>query len=288
LFPSILARARFSLAKLSQMTSGSAHGPWRAPAGVPISADCSTALGKDGVLALLLGLLLAMTIAGADAHDTIDIDKANELVAAADSAADRALKASHQGNEGEMLFSLGTVLVEATDLLNRDMAAHSGQLTVNGQLLLKGFAQRNLAPHFDQALNRYLLPREQLREAIRLAPASPYAPRARFALLRASFYESFAFDPFKPLQADIRPLQQESAEAGALVPLLDDPDEKEEAAFIHAIDLAREVKLTAIAEIPSTVEKARAALRTFAQTYPDSMRAASASVVLQGLERTQQ
>jgi hypothetical protein len=246
------------------------------------------AMRKGGALGSMVGLFLLTAIAVAAAHETIDLDKVNELVAAADSATNRLRKASDQGIEGEMLFSLGAVLIEATDLLNRDMAAHSGQLTLNGQILLKGFAQRNLAPHFDEALNRYLLPRQQLQEAIRLEPAASYAPRARFALLKASFYESFAFDPFKPLHADISALQQESSEAEALVRLLADPDEKEEAGFIHAIDLAREVKLAAFAQVPSPiVAKARAALKTFAQTYPDSMRAASARVILQGLERAQ-
>lgn len=270
------------------MTSGSAYGPWHRPANKLISANSGMAMSKGAVLRLVVGLFLVMAIAGAAAHEIIDLDKASELVAAADSATDRVRKASDQGTEGEMLFSLGAVLIEATDLLNRDIAAHSGKLTLNGQILLNGFAQRNLAPHFDEALNRYLLPRQQLQEAIRLAPTASYAPRARFALLKASFYESFAFDPFKLLHADISALQQESSEAGALVRLLENPDEKEEAAFIHAIDLAREVKLGALAEIPSPiVAKARAALKTFAQTYPDSMRAASAKVILQGLERAQ-
>jgi hypothetical protein len=245
-------------------------------------------MSKGGALRLLVGLSLVMAVAGAAAHEIINLDRANELVAAADSAAERAGKASDQGTKGEMLFLLGAVLIEATDLLNRDMAAHNGELTLNGQLLLKGFAQRGLAPHFDEALNRYLLPRQQLQEAIHLAPAASYAPRARFALMRASFYESFAFDPFEPLHADISALQQESSEAEALVRLLEDPDEREEAAFIHAIDLAREVKLTANAEMRPAIEaKARAALKIFAETYPDSMRAASANVILQGLERTQ-
>jgi hypothetical protein len=266
------------------MTGGMAHGP----ANKMISANSAMAASKARVRRLLVGFFLATAIAGATAHEIIDSERANELVAAADSAADRAKRASDNGTEGEMLFSLGAVLIEATDLLNRDMAAHSGQLTLNGQLLLKGFALRNLAPHFDEALSRYLLPRQQLEEAIRLAPAASYAPLARFALLKASFYESFAFDPFKPVRADISALQKESSEAEALVRLLEDPDQREEAAFIHAIDLAREVKLTGNAEIPSTIDaKARAALKTFAETYPDSMRAASASVILQGLERAQ-
>jgi hypothetical protein len=246
------------------------------------------ATSNGGTLRFLVGLFLVMAVSGAAAHETINLDRANELVAAADSAAVRVRKASDQRTEGEMLFLLGAVLVETTDLLNRDMAAHSGQLTLNGQLLLKGFAQRNFAPHFDEALSRYLLPKQQLREAIRLAPAASYVPRARFALLKASFYESFAFDPFEPLHADISALQQESSEAEALVRLLEDPDEREEAAFIHAIDLAREVKLAANAEILSAIEaKARAALRIFAETYPDSMRAASANAILQELERAQ-
>jgi hypothetical protein len=244
---------------------------------------------KASILRWLVGLLVATATTGAAAHEIIDLDRANELVAAVETAVDRVTKASAEGSKGEMLFSLGTVLIEATGLLNRDMAAHMGQLTLNGEILLKALSQRNLVTQFDEILHRYLLPRQQLQEAIRLAPAASYVPRARFALLKASFYESFAFDPFKPLRADISGLENESSEAEALVRLLEDPDDKEEAAFIHAIDLAREVRLAAGAEISSTIlPKARAALKNFAETYPDSMRASSASVILQGFERTQQ
>jgi hypothetical protein len=268
------------------MTSGSVYGFWRRPANKLISTKSVIAMSRGAVVRLLAGLFLAAVITVAFAHEIIDLDRANQLVAAADSAADRARNVSDRATEGEMLFSLGVRLIEATDLLNRDMAAHSGELTLNGQILLRGLSQRNLAPHYEEALKRYLLPRQQLQEALRLAPAASYVPRARFALLKASFYESFAFDPFKPLHADISAIQQESSEAEALVPLLEDPDEREEAAFIHAVDLAREVKLAAKAEILSTVEaKARAALKAFAGSYPDSMRAASASVILQGLEQ---
>jgi hypothetical protein len=246
------------------------------------------AMNKAIAVRLLAGFFLAAATAGVAAHEIIDSDRANELVARADSAADRVRKASDQGTKGEMLFSLGAVLIEATDLLNRDLAAHSGQLTLNGQILLKGFAQRNLAPQYDEALSRYLIPRQQVEEAIRLAPAASFAPQARFALLKAGFYESFTIDPFKPLRADISALQKESSEAEALVRLLEDPEQREEAAFIHAIDLAREVRLAANAEISSAIgPRARAALKSFAETYPDSMRAASATVILQGLERTQ-
>ena len=135
------------------MNSGSVYGLWRRPANKLISANSVMAMSRGAVARLLAGPFLAAAITGALAHEIIDLDRANKLVAVADSAADRARKASGRASEGEMLFSLGEALIEATDLLNRDMAAHSGQLTLNGQLLLKGFAQRNLAPHFDEALN---------------------------------------------------------------------------------------------------------------------------------------
>jgi hypothetical protein len=253
-----------------------------------IWANSAMGVSKANVVRWLVGLFLAAATAGAAAHEIIDLDRANELVGAADSAAERVTTASAQGARGEALFSLGTVQIEVTDLLNRDMAAHSGQLTLNGEILLKALSEHKLAPQFDEVLHRYLLPRQHLQEAIGLAPDASYTPRARFLLVKASFYESFAFDPFKPLRADIPALEKESSEAEALVPLLADPDEKEEAAFIQAIDLAREVRLAARTENASPVEaKARAALKSFADTYPDSMRAASAAVILQGLERTQ-
>ena len=87
------------------------------------------------------------------------------------------------------------VLVEATDILNRDLAAHSGRLTVNAELMLQALAQRGLAPRLDEAIGRYRLLTTPLEEAIRLSPEAPYAPRARFALLKAHFYESFVLDP---------------------------------------------------------------------------------------------
>jgi hypothetical protein len=88
-------------------------------------------------------------------------------------------------------------LTEATVVLNRDLAAHSGRLTVNGELVLKSLAQRDMAPAFDEAIGRYRLPRASLSDAVRLAPDAPYALQARFELVKAGFYESFVIDPFE-------------------------------------------------------------------------------------------
>jgi hypothetical protein len=180
------------------------------------------------------------------------------------------------------------VLVEVTDVLNRDLAAHSGRLTVNAELLVKALAQRNTAPRFDDAIGRYRLPRTPLEDALRLSPAAPYAPHARFALLKAGFYESFVLDPFELVGMSFGELEREIAEAEALPPALLSSDDAEEAAFIHAVDLARAARLAREAPVMSEYAgKARKALAAFAEAHPDSMRAAAAGMILRSIGGTQ-
>ena len=167
---------------------------------------------------------------------------------------------------------------------NRDLAAHSGWLSFNGDSLQKSLAQRNLSPPFDDTIGRYRLPRATLEDALRLSPAAPAAPRARFALLKAGFYESFVFDPFKLVGLSADDLDRQIAEAQALAAAPLSADDAEEAAFIYAIDLTRAARLAREPEAARAyAAKARKALATFAEAYPESMRAASAVVILKGL-----
>ena len=237
---------------------------------------------------IILALLLFTVGSHTGAHETIDIDKVNDTVAANDEATARVSAAHDPGPKGEAQFALGMVLVEVTDVLNRDLAAHSGRLTVNAELLVKALAQRNTAPRFDDAIGRYRLPRTPLEDALRLSPAAPYAPHARFALLKAGFYESFVLDPFELVGMSFGELEREIAEAEALAPALLNSDDAEEAAFIHAVDLARAARLAREAQVMSEYAgKARKALAAFAEAYPDSMRAAAAGIILKSIGGTQ-
>lgn len=232
-------------------------------------------------MVFLISVLGAGTLA---AHDTIDMDRANALLAAAEEASARVKTASGTAPEGEAQFTLGTVLVEATDILNRDLAAHSGRLTVNAELLLKALSQRDLGPRFDEAIGRYRIPKAPLEEALRLSPEATYALRARFDLLKAAFYESFVLDPFEPVGIGFGVLETQIAEADALAPALSNADDAEEAAFINAIDLARAARLAPEPEARRAyVGKARTALAAFAKAYPESMRSATASMILKGI-----
>jgi hypothetical protein len=218
------------------------------------------------------------------AHETIDAEGVNAILAATDTAAARLKGAAGSAAEGEAMFALGIVQVEATAVLNRDLAAHSGQLTFNGQSLQKALARRNLAPRLDDAIGRYRLPTASLEQALHLSLARSDALRARFELLKAGFYESFVLDPFQLVGMNIDDLERQIAEAKSLASGLSIPDEAEEAAFIHAIDLARAARLVRERDVAlAYAGKARAALGAFAEAYPESMRAASAEVILKSL-----
>jgi hypothetical protein len=92
------------------------------------------------------------------------------------------------------------------------------------------------------------------------------------------------FDPFKLVGLSADDLDRQIAEAQALAAAPLGPDDAEEAAFIYAIDLARAARLAREPEAARAyAAKARKALATFAEAYPESMRAASAAVILKGL-----
>ena len=92
------------------------------------------------------------------------------------------------------------------------------------------------------------------------------------------------FDPFKLVGLSADDLDRQIAEAQALAAAALSADDAEEAAFIYAIDLARAARLAREPEAARAyAAKARKALATFAEAYPESMRAASAVVILKGL-----
>ncbi len=241
---------------------------------------------RRGRMALAF-LVLVLSVLGsfpAGAHETIDAERVNAILAATDAAAAGVKSVAGSAAEGEAMFTLGMAQAEATAVLNRDLAAHSGQLTFNGQSLQKALAQRNLAPRFDDAIGRYRLPTASLEQALHLSLAAPDALRARFELLKAAFYESFVLDPFQLAGRSFDDLDRQIAEAKSLTSVLSTPDDAEEAAFIHAIDLARAARLVREPDAARAyADKARAALGAFAEAYRESLRAAAAEVILKGL-----
>ena len=255
-------------------------------AGLPVIVERR----RGGLRDLGSGLVLvvfAFLVFGARplaAHQTINPKRIGELLAAADKALADAKIAAAPRPRGEAKFALGLVLVNAADVLNRDLAAHVGRLAFNAEHLLKALAQRNLEPRFDEAIGRYRTPRSPLKQALRLAPEAPYALRARFELLKAAFYESFVVDPFKLIGIGFDDLERQIAEARALASALPRPERAEEAAFIHAVDLARAARLAPKQAARTDYRRrADATLKSFAEHYAGDLKAATAEALRQML-----
>jgi hypothetical protein len=234
--------------------------------------------------ALCVVLLALLGSRPLPAHEIVDPDTVRTIVALTDIAAARAKSAAGSPAEAEAMFALGMTQVEATAVLNRDLAAHNGKLTFHAETLQKELDQRHLAPTFDDAIGRYRLPRASLEQASGLAPQTQQALRARFELLKAGFYESFVLDPFQLVGMSVDDLDRQIGEAEALAASAANADDAEEAAFIHAIDLARAARLSTKPDAARAyADKARAALAAFAKSYPESLRAASAALILNNL-----
>jgi hypothetical protein len=249
-----------------------------------LASDGASAPRRRAAAAFCLVALALLGARALPAHEIIDADTVRALVAATDAAAARVKNAAGSLAEAEAMFALGMAQVDATAILNRDLAAHNGKLTFHGETLQKELDQRHLAPAFDNAIGRYRLPRPSLEEALSLAPQPSQALRARFELLKAGFYESFVLDPFQLVGMSADDLDRQIAEAEALAATAASADDAEEAAFIHAIDLARAARLSTKPDAARTyADKARVALAAFTKSYPESMRAASAALVLKNL-----
>jgi hypothetical protein len=248
------------------------------------SGDGAGAPWRRAASALCLVWLVALDPPPLSAHDIVDPDTVRTIVAMTDAAAARVKSAAGSAAEAAAMFALGMTQVEATAILNRDLAAHNGKLTFHGETLQKELDQRHLAPAFDDAIGRYRLPRASLEEALSLAPQPPEAMRARFELLKAGFYESFVLDPFAPVGMSVDDLDRQIGEAEALAAGAANADDAEEAAFIYAIDLARAARLSTKPDAARAyADKARAALAAFTKSYPESLRAASAALILKNL-----
>ena len=238
--------------------------------------------------ALCLAVLAVLDPRALPAHEIVDAETVRSLVTATDAAAARVDEAAGSPARAEAMFALGMAQVDATAILNRDLAAHSGKLTFHGESLQQELDQRHMAPAFDSAIGRFRLPRRALEQALSLwlslGPQTQQALRVRFELLKAGFYESFVLDPFQLVGISEDDLDRQIIEAEALAAIAANADDAEEAAFIHAIDLARAARLSPKPDAARTyADKARGALAAFSKSYPDSMRAASTDLILKNL-----
>lgn len=230
-------------------------------------------------LALALPLALVWPHPPAAGHEPMDADTAAELLARVDALSAVAGGAGPAAERARATFDLGEHLARIVDLLNGDLAHHR-ELGLAASIVAKELERRGLAlDHWPQAnrFRRYLRPFE---DYLAMAPAGPKAAEARFRVLSGRFYDSFAYDPLRPVGLEWPALRAAIGETQDFLARHADDDRREEAQFILAVDYLRAARLApdpALAD--AYAEKARAALAAFPRRYPQSPRAAAAKAL---------
>ncbi len=181
----------------------------------------------------LAGWAAGWIVAPAGAHVVVDSAFSEQMLREV-----RSLSASAATGPAEQraaaLVDLGQTLARAIDLLNQDLMAHDGQLGVISQALTRQLRIRGMQPVYSAALKRYLAPVEPFVQALALAPEGARAGDARFHLVAAHFYDSFAVDPLQPLDPAWPPLNAQIVEAEAFLAAYPDHPGRIETEFILA------------------------------------------------------
>jgi hypothetical protein len=236
---------------------------------------------------LTRGLLLAGWAAGwiaapASAHVVVDAAFSEQMLREVQSLSASAATGPAE-QRAAALVDLGQTLARAIDLLNQDLAAHDGQLGIFSQALTRQLRIRGMPPVYSAALKRYLAPVEPFEQALALAPEGARAGDARFHLLTAHFYDSFAVDPMQPLDPDWRQLNQRIVEAEAFLAAYPDHPGRIETEFILAIEHARAARLAPEAARARHARAAEELLHDFEDRDPYGTRTVTLRQVIEAL-----
>jgi hypothetical protein len=191
---------------------------------------------------LLAGWAAGWIVAPARAHVVVDAAFSEQMLREVQSLSASAVTGPAE-QRAAALVDLGQTLARAIDLLNQDLLAHDGQLGVISQALARQLRIRGMQPVYPAALGRYLAPVEPFAQALALAPGGERAGDARFHLVAARFYDSFALDPLQPLDPDWQPLIRQIVEAEAFLVAYPDHPGRIETEFILALEHARAARL---------------------------------------------
>ena len=231
------------------------------------------------VVVALLASASAASVAPASAHEPISTAASIALVKQI--AKLNAVAGDMRAKErAEAACDLGAKMAFVVQELNRELAQH-GELGMNSQVLTKQLKALGVAVSFQPEMKRYRAYLSPLEICVALAPESAKRNAALFRLVRGRFYDSFLYDPLKPIGLTWRRLKAGIAAAERFLSSRPNPTEHEEAAFILAVDYIRATRMAPDDMIArSYAEKARVALTEFVAAYPDSIRVGAAEVLL--------
>jgi len=236
----------------------------------------------------MMRALVALAVAGlsvdAMAHEFITAESAQAYLAAVAESQETIASKEPAAKRARAHLHLGETLDDIRDLLNRDLAAHGRVQGLPSSFLMNELKVRGAELAFSPETNRFLANVQYYRAALMLEPSGPVAAEAAFRLLQGYFYDSFASDPLQPGAQTRAQLAEQISLGEGLLRMHPRHDEREETSFILAIHYVQAARSGRDAnEQAAFANKARALAGEFLRSYPQSMRAATLSNLLDSL-----
>ena len=229
----------------------------------------------------LVACLVASLCFAAWAHDLLTAESVQAyLLRVADLQ-----KTLAPGNAGEARgrasLQLGQTLDEIGDLLNRDLEAHGKVQGLASSVLMSELTAHGTPLAYSARANRFTANLPYYRDALRWAPSGPVAAEASFQLLKGNFYDSFGDDPLQPVSQSRAQLAEQIRLGETLRRDFPRHTQREETSFILAIHYMQAARTAVEAgERARFLKDARGLAADFVKKYPDSLRAATLTVLL--------
>jgi hypothetical protein len=232
----------------------------------------------------LVVFALAGLLMDASAHDLITAESAQTYLAAVAASQKTIASKEPAARRARAHLDLGKTLDEIRELLNRDLAAHGRVQGLPSNFLMSELKERGAELAFAPETNRFLSNVRHYREALKLESSGPVAADAAFRLLQGTFYDSFTSDPLQPGTQTRTQLAEQIALGEKLLKMVPQQGEREETAFILAIYYVQAARSgRGVQERVAFADKARALAGEFLRSYPESMRSATLSHMLERL-----
>ena len=232
----------------------------------------------------LIAFVLASLSLAVGAHDLLSAESVQAyLLRVADLQ-----KTLASGNTGEARaqasLRLGQTLDEIRELLNRDLEVHGKVQGLASSVLMSELTAHGAPLAYSARANRFTANLRYYRDALQWAPSGPIAAEASFRLLKGVFYDSFDDDPLQPVAQSRAQLAEQIRLGEALRRDFPRHAQREETSFILAIHTMQAARVAVEAGARRRfLKEARELVAEFMKTYPDSLRAATLTALLESV-----
>jgi hypothetical protein len=227
---------------------------------------------------------LALTALPTAAHDLITAESAQAYLARQERL-DLVIDGKGPSSErAAALVEMGRLLDEIRDLFNRDIEAHGRVQGLPSNFLMNELRARGNGLEWSASRGYFSANLAYYREALGLDPGGATTAEASFRLLQGWFYDSFTQDP-------LAPAAQSPAQLAGQIRIAEDylhryPGHagREEASFILAVHYMQAANSGPREKKSGYARKARDAAGVYQLSYPDSLRAATLTALLERID----